>query len=588
MLRYSAFLLVIFVTGAVQASDPDRPNILWISVEDIGPHLGCYGDQDAITPTLDALAARGVRYDNVFTTCPVCATNRSSIITGMYPTSIGAQYMRCKSKLPAGVQCFPAYLREAGYYCTNNAKTDYNLVDDGKPWNESSKKAHWRDRADGQPFFAVFNLTNTHESKIWPRGQRHRKQTPDLTPDERQDPEQLTPPPFLPNTKQTRRDWANYLENITQADYYTAKLLAELREDGLEEDTIVFFWSDHGAGLPRNKRWPYDSGLRVPFIVHVPPKFRQPGQGKEGGVDEQLISFVDLAPTVLNLTGIDRPGYLQGTAFLGADLTAPREYAISTRDRMDERNDCIRSVRDHRFRYIRNFMPWKPYAQWISYGERNATMQELRRLDAAGELPAGSQLFMADRKPVEELYDLQNDPHELVNLADRPSEESRAVLQRMRQELSAWQQATGDLGLIPEPIVRQREAALGDCLEILKQPGAKRSMTRIRKLLAPDLAEPERAEMARNALGAEDPTVRYWGVNVLGAWPAELDSSAEWRSQMTAMLDDPSGVVRVAAAAALCRAESEPPEDAVQTLVTDLADENPWRWTSLAHRPRRH
>ncbi|TWT29368.1 Arylsulfatase [Posidoniimonas corsicana] len=575
MARCSLLLLLILAGGAA-AADSARPNILWISVEDIGPHLGCYGYAPAKTPTLDALAARGVRYDNAFTTCPVCATNRSSIITGMYPTSIGTLHMRCKSRLPAGVRCFPAYLREAGYYCTNQSKTDYNLVDAGDPWDESSKRAHWRGRGDGQPFFAVFNLTNTHESKVWPRGAAHRRQTPDLTAADRQDPGEVAPPPYLPDTRPARRDWANYLENITQADYYAAELLRQLREDGLEDNTIVFFWSDHGAGLPRNKRWPYDSGLRAPLIVYVPPSLRAEGQGQPGMVDEQLVSFVDFAPTVLNLLGLPVPDHMQGRAFLGEDLAPPRDYAIATRDRMDERIDLIRSVRDQRYRYIRNFMHWKPFTQWIGYGERNATMKELRRLAAAGELPVASRLYMSDRKPMEELYDLQQDPHELVNLSDRPSPEHQQVLARMRAELREWQLATGDLGLIPEPIMRQREAELGDCRQIYREPQAKQSLGALLRALAPGLTEDERSEQSQALLAADDPVQRYWGVKLVGELPEDPSLPGATKERLAELLRDPAGVVRVAAAAALLRGGAASQPAAVQALLDELVGADPW------------
>ncbi|TWT66866.1 Choline-sulfatase [Posidoniimonas polymericola] len=576
MFRIVGACWCLLVAATALAAGPARPNILWISVEDIGPHLGCYGCEDANTPTLDALAARGVRYTRAFTTCPVCATNRSSIITGVYPTSIGAHHMRCRTTLPSGVRCFPEHLREAGYYCTNNSKTDYNLIDAGKPWDDSSKNAHWRNRTEGQPFFAVFNLTNTHESKVWPRGKGRRRITPDLTAADRLDPDRLMPPPYLPDTKPVRRDWANYLENITQADYDAADLLEQLREDGLEEDTIVFFWSDHGAGLPRNKRWPYDSGVRVPLIVYLPPALRPAGQGVGGAVDDQLISFIDLAPTVLELAGAPLPSYLQGRAFLGADLEPPREYAVSTRDRMDERNDLIRSVRNQRYRYIRNFMPWEPYTQWIGYGERNATMKELRRLAAAGELPEASRLYMSVRKPAEELYDLHRDPHELVNLADNPTLEHREVLARTRAELREWQLATGDLGLIPEPILRQREAELGDCQQIYENPSARQSLQAVLQMLAPARPPAEREADALAELSAEDPVRRYWAVKVVGELPLQPELTPETRRRLASTLEDSAGVVRVAAAAALLRDPDHAAPAALKTLLAGLESPDPW------------
>lgn len=318
-------ILLSLILPVLQASGiPPRPNILWISCEDISSHLSCYGSADAITPNLDMLAKRGVRFTHTFTTCPVCATNRSSIITGMYPTSIGTHLMRCQAKLPDNIQCFTKYLRDAGYHCTNNAKTDYNFVPAADSWDDSSPQAHWRKSQINQPFFHVRNFTNTHESRIWPRGKAHARQTTHLKPEERQDPSKVELPPYYSDTPETRRDWANYLENITEMDYRVGELLQQLEDDGLAEDTIVIFWSDHGVGLPRGKRWLYDSGTRVPYIVYVPEKFRINGQGKPGTVSDELISFIDLAPTVLSLAGVTIPKQMQGRAHLGPNLSAER------------------------------------------------------------------------------------------------------------------------------------------------------------------------------------------------------------------------------------------------------------------------
>jgi len=352
------------------APSASRPNILWISCEDISPHLGCYGVANAITPTLDALAARGVRYTNAFTVAGVCAPSRSGIITGMYPSTLGSQHMRCEATLPSHVRCFPEYLRQAGYCCTNNSKTDYNFTHPPATWDESSPRAHWRKRRKGQPFFSVFNFTVTHESRILMRGAEYEKQIARLKPNQRQDPARLALPPYYPDTPEVRRDWANVFELITAMDYQAADVLRELEEDGLAGETIVFFWSDHGTGLPRAKRWLYDSGTRVPLIVHIPEKFRTAGEGTPGSVNDELVSFIDLGPTVLNLAGAKVPAQMQGRAFLGANLKPPRQYIYGARDRMDERYDIIRSVRDKRYRYIRNYEPFKPYYQYMNTASR--------------------------------------------------------------------------------------------------------------------------------------------------------------------------------------------------------------------------
>ena len=252
----------------------EHPNILWLSVEDISPNLGCYGDKHAQTPRLDALAKQGVLYKNAFVCAPVCAPCRSSIITGVYPTTLGTHNMRCHIKLPPEIKCFTEYLRKAGYYCTNNAKTDYQFTPPKTAWDVSSGKAHWKNRPKkDQPFFAVFNYTGTHESAV--RGDAKYRQTEKrLAPNERHDPAALVLPPYYPDTPAVRKDWARYYNCITAMDTWVADRLAELDEAGLADDTIVIFWSDHGVGLPRAKRWLYDSGIHVPLIIRIPEKFR--------------------------------------------------------------------------------------------------------------------------------------------------------------------------------------------------------------------------------------------------------------------------------------------------------------------------
>ncbi len=589
VLKYGLILLFIISASAIgqladAAPNADRPNILWISCEDISPHLNCYGYENAITPTLDALAERGVRYTHAFTTCPVCATNRSSIITGMYPTTIGTHYMRCRAQLPEHICCFTEYLREAGYHCTNNSKTDYNFGYPKSAWDESSNKAHWRSRKPGQPFFHVRNFTNTHESKNWPRGEAHLRQTKALKPEERRDPAKLTPPPYYPDTAESRRDWANYYENITQLDYNVAALLEQLEEDGLSDNTIVFYWSDHGVGLPRGKRWLYDSGTRVPLIVHIPEKFRAAGQGQPGTVTDELISFIDLAPTVLNLAGIKIPDHLQGRAFFGDNLTPPRDYAFSTRDRMDERYDMIRSIRNKRYRYTVNFMSWKPYAQYLNYAERNETMKALRRLAAEGKLPEAAKRFMGPNKPFEELYDCENDPHEIKNLAASPSAEHQELLEEFRKVQRAWAAETCDLGFLPEPIVVEGEREFGTRFEILRQPGSKQRIKRLHDLAT--AVSSDRAELheLKQAMTSDDPAIRYWAAlgltnavkheRTIAATNSPADTQMLAAKHLQKLANDEAPVVRVAAADGLCYAGQL--DRGLEVLTSELASPHPW------------
>ncbi len=448
---------------AQQAPEPpapnirDRPNILWISLEDISPDWRCYGDAYANTSLLDRFAKQSVRFTRVFTHAPVCAPSRSGIITGMYPTSIATHHMRTKAVTPPEGKCFTEYLRAAGYYCTNNVKTDYQFDPPFTAWDESSNRAHWRGRRTGQPFFAVFNFTVTHESQVRDRSPQTRSLVAQLSPDQRHDPAKAILPPYYPDTPLVRRDWANYHDNITAVQKLVGGVLEQLDEDGLADDTIVWIWGDHGRGLPRGKRWVYDSGLQAPLLVRIPEKWRalvegdRAGSWQPGSVNADLVAFVDFAPTVLSLAGIDIPKHMQGQAFLGAKKPMSRKYVFAARDRMDERYDVIRAVRDKQFKYIRNFMPHLPYAQRIAYMDLMPTMREWRRLHADGKLDGPAAAFFQATKPIEELYDTELDPHEIKNLAGDPSYAKK--LGELREELVKWMIQTQDLGLVPEPIL---------------------------------------------------------------------------------------------------------------------------------------
>ncbi len=439
-----------------QETPKTRPNFLWISTEDISPDLGCYGDTYAVTPNLDRLAEQGVRYNNVFSHSGVCAPTRSGIITGMYPTTIGTHHMRCAGVPPRHVTCFTEYLRAAGYYCTNNAKTDYQFASPLTAWDECSKTAHWQNRPEGKPFFAVINFTTTHESQIRNRSDAMLKRLARLGPDERHDPAQATLPPYYPDTPKVRQDWAQYYDLITLMDRQVAGVLKQLEDDGLAEDTIVWFWGDHGRGLPRAKRWIYDSGLRVPLIVRVPEKWRRralpgnPDAVKPGTVSDDLVAFIDLAPTMLSLADIEIPDHMQGRAFLGRQKARLRDYIYAARDRMDEAYDLIRAVRDKRYKYIRNYMGYVTRGQDIDYMNQMPTMQEMRRLHAEGGLAGPQKQYFEPTKPLEELYDTTADPHEVNNLAGNP--QYAEVLERLRRAHVEWYLRTEDVGLIPEPI----------------------------------------------------------------------------------------------------------------------------------------
>jgi uncharacterized sulfatase len=564
-----AALTALAIAPAASAADA-RPNVLWVTCEDISPNLGCYGDTYAATPNIDRLAAQGVRYTLAFAPIGVCAPSRSCLITGMYPPSIGTQHMRCDCPLPEGVKCFPQHLREAGYYCTNNVKTDYNFRHPRDTWDESSNQAHWRKRMPGQPFFSVFNFTTCHESQIRLPEAQYQKRVAEFAPNEVHDPAKAPVPPYHPDTPEVRRDWARYADMITYMDRQVGQVLKQLEEDGLAQDTIVFYFSDHGAGMPRSKRWLYDSSTRVPFVVRFPEKWKHLASGQPGTATDRLVSFVDFGPTVLSLAGVPVPKAMQGVPFLGAAAGPPREYVYGFRDRMDERYDLIRSVRDRRFKYIRNYRPDKPYfhEQHISYMYEMPTMKVWQTLADEGRLRGPASIFMARVKPVEELYDTQADPHEINNLAGRP--EHAATLRRLRAEHRRWQREVIDLGLLPEADLRTRFGP-GSPYDAVRHDPARYPIEHI--AAAADAANNRPADVAKliGLLKGDDPAVRFWGAVGLGALPESEPAAAE---ALNAALADAAPFVRVAAADAQCRLGRT--ADGLPVLHRAMADGNEW------------
>jgi|AntDeeMinimDraft_4_1070355.scaffolds.fasta_scaffold00098_34 arylsulfatase A-like enzyme len=465
-------------------ADPVRPNVVWLAMEDTSPRLGCYGDDLARTSNIDDLAAEGRRYPNAFSTAPVCAPSRSAVFTGCHQNAIGTQHMRtthtnaAAPELPTPYDAVPPHyvtgvpelFRRAGYYCTLDAKTDYQFGEPFTMWDRQHDATRSRSRDDGpgagpgwwddaresdQPFFAVFTNGVTHESGQWdPTEPGTDDQFGGSVEDPETDPGAVDVPPYLPDTETTRTAIARQYDNLARSDAWIGEILDRLDADGHAEDTIVVLWSDHGEGLPRAKRWPYDSGTNVPLIV------RWPGRVDGGDVDDRLVSLVDLGPTTLSVCGIDVPRYCDGRPFLGADgdetgdTSEEREYVVSTRDRYDESYDMVRSVRGERYRYVRHYRPGRPYRQWIPYRNRHPVMREILELDAAGDLE-GAQEWFGENRPAEELYDLSNDPHETENLAEDPAHAD--ALGRFRDALDEWREAVDDVGEVAESqMVHQR------------------------------------------------------------------------------------------------------------------------------------
>lgn len=430
-----------------------QPNILWISTEDLSPKLGCYGDKVAKTPNIDRLASQGIRYTNVFTTAAISAPCRAGIITGMYQTTIGCMHMRTTSYRrgvenpveftavpPHYVKAFTEYMRAAGYYCTNNSKTDYQFAKDPVPasiWDECSRNAHYRNRPDkSQPFFAVFNWTGTHESQNW------------NISNVKTDPSKVVVPPYYPDNEIVRLNLAKSYDNIARLDSVVGAMLSELEREGELDNTVIFFWGDHGDGLPRAKRWLYDSGLNIPLII----KF--PGNKMAGTVEERLISSIDFGPTVLSLAGITVPAHIQGIPFLGDQAGSPRDAVFAARDRVDESYDMIRSVRTNNYLYIRNYYPNEPFPIWVPYLSNMPIYKEMLRLDAEGKLSGPQKSWMAYSRPPEELYDVKADPYQVKNLIDDPK--LKPVLEELRKRHEQWTLETGDLGHMNEPEMIER------------------------------------------------------------------------------------------------------------------------------------
>ncbi len=564
-------LLLFLMSGSLLSAETSiKPNILWLSCEDISPHIHCFGDDNAITPNIDQLATEGVRYTNTYTTAGVCAPCRSAIITGVYQSTLGTHHMRCNAKLPDFVKPFPVYLRKAGYYCSNNSKEDYQFVTPQDTWDDSSKKAHWKSRKDkSQPFFAVFNFTGCHESGI-ARDDKYRLVTKDL-PNEhrRQDADKLPLPPYYPDTPLVREDWKRNYELITAMDAWAGDLIQELKDAGEYDNTIIFFWSDHGVGLPRAKRWLYDSGTHIPLVVRIPEKFRSAEQGIPNAINNELVSSLDFAPTVLELAGQAIPKHMQGRAFLGKQLSPPRDYVYGARDRMDERYDIIRTVRNRRFRYVRNYEPFKAYYQFMNTPEKGATMRELRRVHAEGNLPTAAKLFMAESKPPEEFYDLEKDPHEINNLAG--DEEYSEEIARLRAAHLQWVADTRDLGLIPESEIERREKITGARYDILRQSDDN-LVARIRNVANLACGGKEAVPALSHAASDRDAIVRYWAAIGIGNL---AEHAADEVRPIIGLTHDEAPCVRIAAARALLKLGVEE-KLALSLLKDELSSEHQW------------
>ena len=518
--------------------------------EDNNPWIGAYGDRLARTPHIDALAARGLLYRNAFCTAPVCAPSRFAILTGVHAESCApANQMRATARLDGALRTYPEYLREAGYYCTNNDKTDYNCdIDPAAIWNESGKSAHWKNRPEGAPFLAVFNFATTHESSLF-------RSVPGAVV-----PADVRVPAYLPGTPEIRQDFASYYNLIERMDGEVGSRLRELEDAGLLDDTIVFYYSDNGGALPRSKRYCHDQGLRVAMVVALPQRFSHLAPAAMGTAIEAPVSLVDLAPTLLSIVGVATPSHMQGSAFLGEHRAPSRTHAFGMRNRMDERYDFVRATTDGRFHYIRNYTPHRVFQhgafEWLAKG-----YQSWEREYLAGRLDPVQLRFFAGSRPFEELYDRSNDPDQVNDLASDPAHAER--LATLRAALDRHLVAINDNGFIPEGMEIEGWRASRD--------RAAYPLERLMELAAAAAAR-ERQNLASFVALLDDANavVRHWAI--LGILMLGADGLPARDRLAAAMHGDALAQNRIAAAEAVARLAPSP---AAVTLLADLLDQSP-------------
>jgi arylsulfatase A-like enzyme len=443
---------VLSILLPLSAMAGDRPNILWITSEDNAAHwLGCYGNDQASTPGLDRLAGEGLRFTRAYANGPVCAVARSTILMGAYAPAMGTQHMRSRYVLAPEFVPYVTLLREAGYYCTNNSKTDYNFKGkDAALWDECSNKAHYRNRPDGKPFMAVFNLTVTHESQLFPANVTKNRREGVIPWQPRVNPAAIKLPPSQPDLPEMRADAAIYHDCVSAMDKQVGELLDELAEAGLAEDTIVFYYSDHGGAMARGKRYLEDSGVRVPMLIRVPEKWRKHSPWKAGTVVDEPVAFVDLAPTVLSLAGVKAPASTQGRAFLGATRGQPRDVEFLFGDRFDENPGMRRAVTDGKYKYIRCFTPHLPATPYCDYPLGQPSWKAWKEAAATGGVTGYHLDLWQLPRPVEYLFDLESDPWEIKNLAGDPAH--AVALEAMRARLKHLMITTKDTGVVPEKL----------------------------------------------------------------------------------------------------------------------------------------
>ena len=560
-------LLILLITVVLISCDNRtanlQPNILWITCEDLSPILGCYGDRVANTPNIDLFAQNAVRFTNAYASAPICTPARSSLITGVYASSMGTHHLRGVVPKSDKIKCFTEFLRERGYYCTNNVKEDYNFITPEEAWDESSDSAHWRNRKPEQPFFSVFNFMVTHQSQTRYGIEKLNEINSTLDEKDRINPDDVEIPPYYPDTPIVRNNIASLYTQVHIMDKKFQEIINQLEEDGLRENTIIFFYSDHGTGLPRGKGYLHDTGIKVPLIIEFPEKYKHYSPAKAGAFSDELVNFIDFPPTVLSLTGIDPPKYMQGNPFLGQYRKNSNDYVISIRDRRDEVLMFSRSIRTDKYHYIRNFLPHRPRMQRNFYSEITPIRQELRRLDNLGLLQSNEDWLMEDSVPVDELYDTETDPHELNNLAQEA--EHLEIMELLKRNLFSWMVETKDLGLVPEyeMIEKSKGGAPYDTFSGNFDPKP------ILDLVDKIGRGKQHIDSFNFALQSSNPVYRYWGATGLAALG---QNAVESKELLQSTLNDPVPYVRFAASEAICNIGF--PRQGVEILSKGLDSES--------------
>ena len=553
-------IILLLTLSIVCKGQTKKPNIVWIVTEDNSAHwLKLYNNNGASMPNVERLAKNGIVFNNAFSNAPVCSAARSTLISGCYDPRVGTQYHRKfkKAPMPEGLEFYPVYLQKAGYYAANNSKKDYNL-EGNTGWNASSSKASYRNRAEGQPFFQIWNLGQTHEGKIhFPKSDVKNVKT--LT-----SPDSIEVFPYHPNTPLFRYSYARYLDLHMQVDKVIGEKLALLEEDGLMDDTIIFYYGDNGGILPRSKGYAYDNGTHIPLVVYFPEKYKHLMPAPKNSRVDGFVSFVDFAPTLLNLIGIDVPKQMDGIPFLGENIELKelnsRDEVFVHADRLDEKYDLVRTIRKGNFEYIRNYQPFNIDGLYNNYRYKQASFREWYHLYKEGKLNAAQSQFFEPRTP-EMLFDLSEDPHEVNNLAQLPEYEEK--LQQMRVLMNKKVKSLPDLSFYPEPYLvekafdnpvkfgQEHQSEIAELVDIanLNYIGFEQAKRKIKK-----------------ALNSDNPWKRYWGLIVCSSYGNE---ASPFFSQAKKIAEnDKETLVRVRAAEFLGLTGNENPVLVIEEALT--------------------